>query len=90
MNREIDVYVDLDGHTHLVGRLWSRLSKGHEGASFAYEPLWLKSPLRFPLQPALSLDAGSHHTGQGRPLFGALLAAPGSEHPRAGPAPGEP
>jgi serine/threonine-protein kinase HipA len=72
VNREIDVHVDLDGQTHLVGRLWSRLSKGHEGASFAYDPAWLKSPLRFPLEPALSLDAGTHHTSQGRWLFGAL------------------
>jgi len=72
VNREIDIYVDLDGQTHLVGHLWSRLNKGHEGASFAYDPAWLKSPLRFPLEPALSLDPGTHHTGQGRSLFGAL------------------
>ena len=72
MNREIEVYVDLDGQTHLVGRLWSRLSKGHEGASFAYEPAWLNSPLRFPLEPALGLDPGAHHTGQACPLFGTL------------------
>lgn len=72
MSREIDIYVDLDGQTHLVGRLWSRLSKGHESASFAYVPTWLKSPLRFPLEPALSLDPGIHHTDQGRSLFGAL------------------
>ena len=72
MNREIEVYVDLDGQTHLVGRVWSRLSKGREGASFGYDPAWLASPLRFLLEPALSLDAGSHHTGQGYSLFGAL------------------
>ncbi len=72
MNREIEVYVDLDGQTHLVGRLWSRLSKGREGASFGYDAAWLASPLRFPLEPALSLDTGSHHTGQGHSLFGGL------------------
>src|SRR6266436_7392734 len=72
MNREIEVYVDLDGQTHLVGRLWSRLSKGLEGASFGYDAAWLASPLRFPLEPALSLDTGSHHTGQGHSLFGGL------------------
>jgi serine/threonine-protein kinase HipA len=72
MNREVEVYVDLQGQPHLAGRLWSRLSKGREGASFAYDPAWLASPLRFPLEPALSLDAGSHHTKQGRSLFGAL------------------
>ncbi|SPE58483.1 HipA-like protein [Verrucomicrobia bacterium] len=72
MNREIEVHVDLDGQPHLVGRLWSRVSKGREGASFAYDPAWLASPLRFPLEPALSLDPGSHHTREGRSLFGAL------------------
>ena len=72
MNREIEIYVDLDGQAHLAGRLWSRFSKGRESASFAYEQAWLKSPLRFPLEPALSLDPGTHHTAQGRPLFGAL------------------
>src|SRR6185369_399428 len=72
MNREVEIYVDLQGQPHLAGRLWSRLSKGREGASFAYDPAWLASPLRFPLEPALSLDAGSHHTKQGRSLFGAL------------------
>src|SRR6266536_1833030 len=25
MSREVEVYVDLDGETHLVGRLWSRV-----------------------------------------------------------------
>jgi serine/threonine-protein kinase HipA len=72
MNREIEVYMDFDGQTNLVGRVWSRLSKGREGASFAYDPAWLASPLRFPLEPALSLDTGSHHTRHGRSLFGAL------------------
>lgn len=72
MNREIEVYADLDGQAHLVGRLWSRLIKGREGASFAYDAAWLASPLRFALEPALSLDPGSHHTGEGRSLFGAL------------------
>ena len=72
MNREIEIHVDLDGQSHLVGRLWSRLNKGREGASFVYDPSWLASPWRFPLEPALSLDPGSHHTRQGYSLFGAL------------------
>lgn len=72
MTREIDIHADLDGQTHLVGRLWSRLNKGRESASFAYDPAWLKSSLRFPLEPALTLDPGTHHTSQGRSLFGAL------------------
>jgi serine/threonine-protein kinase HipA len=72
MNREVEVHIELEGRAYLVGRLWSRLSKGREGASFAYDPSWLESPLRFPLEPALSLDIGSHHTRQGQSLFGAI------------------
>ena len=72
MSREIEVYIDLDGKTRLAGRLWPRLHKGREGASFAYDSSWLESPQRFPLEPALSLDAATHHTGQGHSLFGAL------------------
>ncbi len=52
-NREVEVYVDLEGQAHLAGRLWSRVNKGREGASFAYDALWLASPLRFPLERAV-------------------------------------
>jgi serine/threonine-protein kinase HipA len=72
LSREVEVHLDLGGQTYLVGRLWSRLNKGREGASFVYDSSWLASPLRFPLEPALSLDEGSHHTRQGHSLFGAL------------------
>lgn len=72
MNREVEVHVDLDGQTHFVGRLWSHVRKGREGASFAYDATWLASPLRFLLEPALTLDVASHHTRQGRSLFGAI------------------
>ena len=48
MNREVEVSVELDGQAHLAGRLWSRLNKGREGASFAYDSSWLGSPQRFP------------------------------------------
>ena len=40
MSREVEVHVDLDGQTHLVGRLWSRLNRGRQGASFAYHSAW--------------------------------------------------
>lgn len=72
MNREIEVFVDLDGTPHRVGRLWSRTSKGRESASFEYDEGWVRSKLRFPLEPVLMLDAGKHHTVQGKPMFGAI------------------
>ena len=72
MNREIEVFLDLDGTPHLVGRLWSRTNKGRESASFEYDNDWIRSKLRFPLEPMLTLDAGTHHSAQGKPLFGAI------------------
>lgn len=66
------VYVDLRGATHLVGRLWAVSTRGREGASFEYEPEWLRHPERFSLEPALEVGPGAFHTATGRALFGAI------------------
>lgn len=71
-DRETLVYVDLDDAPHLVGRLWTRIRKGREGATFEYDTDWLKNPLRFALEPALVLGPGPQHTGADRAIFGAL------------------
>ena len=39
MDREVFVYVDLDGALHLMGRLWARLRKDKESATFEYARL---------------------------------------------------
>jgi len=66
------VYVDLDGVPHLAGRLWARMRKGRDSASFEYDPRFLESPVRFPLEPALLLGPGPFHTQANKPLFGAI------------------
>jgi serine/threonine-protein kinase HipA len=71
-DRRLLVYVDLDGKLHLAGRLWARVSRGRESASFEYDETWLKNPLHFALEPALALGPGPFHTAQGRALFGTL------------------
>ncbi len=71
MDREVLVYVDLSGSRHLVGRLWARVRKERESATFEYDKNWLSHPQRFSLEPALSLGPGPFHTAD-QPLFGAL------------------
>jgi serine/threonine-protein kinase HipA len=71
-DRQLLVHVDLDGVTHLAGRLWGRRAKGRESATFEYDGGWLENPARFALEPALMLGAGPQHTMQGRVLFGAI------------------
>ena len=66
------VFADLNGTAHSVGQLWTSASKGQQRATFQYDPAWLGHPQRFPLEPALTLDATPHHTPAGRALFGAL------------------
>ncbi|MGC1294330.1 MAG: HipA domain-containing protein [Alloacidobacterium sp.] len=66
------MYVDLDGVPHLVGRLWARVRKNKEGATFEYNDAWLKHPNRFSLEPALKLGPGPFHTGADTPMFGAI------------------
>src|SRR5580698_3415411 len=61
MDREALVYADLNGQTHLVGRLWARSRKNRESATFEYEAGWLGHPARFSLEPALKLGPGPFH-----------------------------
>lgn len=70
METECLVYVDLTSKSYLAGRLWTRMRKGRESASFEYDKEWLANPLRFSLEPALALGPGPFHTDS--PLFGAI------------------
>lgn len=72
MDREALVYVDLDGTPHLMGRMWARVRKNKESASFEYDRAWLEKPARFSLEPALQLGPGPFHTPADRPMFGAI------------------
>jgi len=72
MEREALVYVHLDGRQQLVGRLWARVRKDKESATFEYEPGWLEHRERFSLEPALKLGPGPFHTAADMPVFGAI------------------
>lgn len=71
METETYVYLDLSGSPRLVGRLWSRTRKDRETATFEYDSEWLRNPLRFALEPALTLGPGPFHSGD-RALFGSI------------------
>ena len=72
MDKEVLVYADLQGTPHLVGRLWARMRKDRESATFEYDKNWLAHPDRFSLDPALKLGPGPYHTPSDKPLFGAI------------------
>lgn len=72
MDKEALVYVDLDGRPLLVGRLWGRVRRERESATFEYDPSWLENPARFSLEPALQLGPGPFHTPGDLPMFGAI------------------
>jgi serine/threonine-protein kinase HipA len=72
METEVYVYVDIADTPRLAGRLWARVRKGRESASFEYDPGWLAYAERFSLEPALMLGPGPFHTPPAKPLFGAI------------------
>lgn len=72
MDREVLVYVDLQGTPHLVGRLWARVRRDRESATFEYDKGWLANAERFSLEPALKIGPGPFHTASDKPLFGAI------------------
>jgi len=72
VEKDVFVYVDLDGVPHLAGRLWAHVRKNKEGATFEYNDAWLKHPNRFSFEPALKLGPGPFHTVADTPMFGAI------------------
>lgn len=72
MDREVLVHADLAGVPHLVGRLWARVRKNRETATFEYDAGWLRHARRFSLEPALKLGPGPFHTPADAPMFGAI------------------
>lgn len=72
MDTEVLVYVDLEGAPVLVGRLWARMRKRRDSASFEYDDSWLERADRFALEPALQLGPGPFHTPADKPIFGAI------------------
>jgi len=72
MEKNVFVYVDLGGTPHLVGRLWARVRKNRESATFEYDEAWLTHASRFSLEPALKLGPGPFHTPSEKPLFGTI------------------
>ena len=72
MDRQVFVYMDYPSGTVLVGRLWSRVRKGRESATFEYDSGWLSRPDRFALEPALKLASGPFHAGADKTQFGSI------------------
>ena len=72
MERELLVYVDLDNVPILVGRLWTRVRKNKETATFEYDKGWLEHSQRFSLEPALTLGSGQFHAPSDKVLSGAI------------------
>jgi serine/threonine-protein kinase HipA len=72
MDTQTFVYIDLDGKPIKVGRLWSRIRKNRESATYEYDENWLKYPYRFALEPALYLGPGPFYTAPDKSMFGAL------------------
>jgi len=72
METQALVYVDLYGQALLVGRLWARMRRGRDSASFEYDSSWLEHHERFALEPALKLGSGAFHTPRDHTLFGGI------------------
>jgi len=72
MEKEVFVYIDINNTPILVGRLWSRVRREKESASFEYDRSYLYREDRFALEPALMLAAGPHHTPKRKTMFGAI------------------
>lgn len=69
---DIEVHIDLDGHTREVGLARHNLVRGTETILFEYADAWLTDPDRFSLEPALALTRGAYAPPAGQPIFGSI------------------
>ena len=77
MQRELHVYIDIEGKPVLIGRLGARERSGRASSSFTYDDAWRARRGAFSLAPALPLGPGQFPSN--RPLFTAFTdAAPDS------------
>jgi serine/threonine-protein kinase HipA len=77
MQRELHVYMNVDGKPVLIGRLWARERTGRASSSFTYDDIWRTRRGAFALGPSLPLGPGQFHSD--RPLFTCFTdAAPDS------------
>src|SRR3546814_3876962 len=72
MNREIDVHIDWQGETVLVGKLWARSKGNRQTSSFEYVSEWIGRDASFALAPDLPLSTGQFHSDG---LFNAFRSA---------------
>lgn len=69
---DIEVHIDLDGQTRLIGLARSNRVRGAETVLFEYAPTWLNDPGRFSLEPALALTRGTFAPPAGLATFGPI------------------
>jgi serine/threonine-protein kinase HipA len=70
MERDLEVHIDWQGETLLIGRLWARAKGARETATFEYDRAWLGHPEAFALEPNLPLTPGQFQSSGG--LFNAF------------------
>lgn len=70
MERELLAFIEMDGETVRVGRLWTRARGAKDTASFEYDASWLARRYAFGLDPELPAARGQFHSD--RPLFNAF------------------
>jgi serine/threonine-protein kinase HipA len=69
---DVEVHIDLNEQTHLVGLARSNRVRGAETVLFEYAPTWLNAPGRFSLEPALALTRGTFAPPAGLATFGSI------------------
>ncbi len=69
---DIEVYIDLQHQTKMVGTMYCNVIRGNETISFSYDESWLKDTCAFSLEPALMLTKGVFSPIVGQRIFGSL------------------
>ncbi|MBL8268800.1 type II toxin-antitoxin system HipA family toxin [Steroidobacter sp.] len=69
---DLEVHIDLNGRTRVIGRARRNRARGTETLLFEYDDTWLAAPDRFSLEPALALTRGTFAPSAGLATFGSI------------------
>ena len=69
---DVEVHIDLNGTTRLVGLLRRHTARRAKTVTFEYDDAWLANDNRFSIEPALTLTRGVFPTSRNQAIFGSI------------------
>lgn len=66
---KVDVLIEINGQSLIVGELNETETRGHQTTSFTFSDEWLSNPAAFEFDPNLVKSKAPHYPKSGKKMF---------------------